>query len=106
MDKYNVTTTTLSLTLVEVSEQVGIPEHMLRELLEQGVLHEFDVNQLNQHIHFEATQLARLQTAARLQDDLGVNVPGAVLAMELIDEISALKQALEILKRHFEAQQI
>ena len=43
---------------------------------------------------FSGAALARTRTAARLARDLGVNVPGVALALELLDEIAALRERL------------
>ena len=91
------------LTVIEVSELGGVSEGVLRQLLEQGLLRELDTNAWHAQACFDATQLARVQSAARLRNDLGVNVPGVVLALELLDEINQLNQALEILKRHVDS---
>ena len=88
------------LTFVEVCEQVGVSEDELNEFIEQGLLEEFDLTLLREQARFDATQCARVQTAARLRHDLGVNASGVVLALELLDEINELKQALDILSRH------
>jgi chaperone modulatory protein CbpM len=42
---------------------------------------------------FSGVAVVRVQTALRLQRDLGVNLPGAALALELIEEIEALRAA-------------
>lgn len=43
---------------------------------------------------FDGTALRRLRTAARLSRDLEVNPPGVALALELLDEIAALRAEL------------
>jgi chaperone modulatory protein CbpM len=40
---------------------------------------------------FELSSLRRIRTAMRLQRDLGVNLAGAALALELLDRIAALE---------------
>ncbi len=104
MVKHTVTTTVIvneatQLTFTQVCEHVGVSETVLRELLEQGLLQEFDATLQHEQVLFDASQLTRVQTAARLRQDLGVNAPGAVLALELFDEIQALQHALDILSR-------
>ena len=87
----------IHLTFIEVCTQVGISEAELHELLEQGLLAELDAQ-----AQFDATQLVRIQKAMRLRNDLGLNPSGAVLALELLDEINQLKQALDILSRNLD----
>ena len=48
---------------------------------------------------FPATALPRLRTAARLMRDLGVNVSGAALAVELLEEQHDLERRLRRLER-------
>ena len=40
------------------------------------------------------TSVVRVQKAQRLQRDLGVNLPGTALALELLDRIDALEARL------------
>ncbi|MBP1152859.1 hypothetical protein JOD69_004728 [Methylocaldum sp. RMAD-M] len=41
---------------------------------------------------FNTAALRRLQTALHLQRDLGVNLPGAALALDLLEELEALRR--------------
>ncbi len=43
---------------------------------------------------FDSHALKRIRTVLRLQHDLNVNLPGAGLALELLDEIENLKKQL------------
>jgi chaperone modulatory protein CbpM len=48
---------------------------------------------------FPATELSRLRTAARLMRDLGVNVTGAALAVELLESQRELERRIRRLER-------
>jgi chaperone modulatory protein CbpM len=48
---------------------------------------------------FPATELPRLRTVGRLMRDLGVNVSGAALALELLEEQHYLERRLRRLER-------
>jgi chaperone modulatory protein CbpM len=48
---------------------------------------------------FPATALPRLRTASRLMRDLGLNVSGAALAVELLEEQHDLERRLRRLER-------
>lgn len=48
---------------------------------------------------FPATELSRLRTAARLMRDLGVNVTGAALAVELLEAQRELERRVRRLER-------
>lgn len=43
---------------------------------------------------FHITSVRRVRTVQRLQRDLGVNLPGAALALELLDRIEELQRSL------------
>lgn len=47
--------------------------------------------------HFSAVSLQRVRTAIRLQNDLGLNIAGAALAIDLLDKITTLRTRLEVL---------
>jgi chaperone modulatory protein CbpM len=44
------------------------------------------------HWRFHISSVRRVRTAVRLQRDLGVNLPGAALALELLDRIADLQR--------------
>jgi chaperone modulatory protein CbpM len=48
---------------------------------------------------FPATELSRLRTAGRLMRDLGLNVSGAALALELLEQQHHLERRLRRLER-------
>jgi chaperone modulatory protein CbpM len=43
---------------------------------------------------FHISSLRRVRTVRRLQRDLGVNLPGAALALELLDRIAELERSM------------
>jgi chaperone modulatory protein CbpM len=47
---------------------------------------------------FTGTHLYRARVALRLQNDLGVNLAGAALALQLLDELDALRARLRRLE--------
>ena len=51
------------------------------------------------HWRFSAVDLARVRTAVRLQRDLGTNLAGAALALELIEEMQDLRARLRLLEQ-------
>lgn len=42
--------------------------------------------------HFDGLAVVRVQRAVRLKEDLGVNLPGVALALELLDELETLRR--------------
>ena len=67
------------------------PDHVI-EYVQEGVL-EARGGDLSQWT-FSINSLRRVRTARRLQRDLGVNLAGAALALELLDRIAELEQRM------------
>ena len=82
-------------TFVEVSQQLNIPEDLLNEMQAYGLF-----EAIIQHNRALIDQLAlqKIESALRLHNDLGINLQGVVLALELLDEIEELRQRLAILE--------
>ena len=59
-------------------------------LVEEGILD--PVGGDIEHWQFTITSLRRVKTAIHLQRDLGVNLAGAALALELLDRIADLER--------------
>lgn len=87
-----------TISVIEICQTCNISQETLLEMMEYGLFNHLGV-ELHQ-AEFDLGMLKRIQTARRLQEDLGVNLPGVVLIMELLDDINALQDELDILKRH------
>ena len=81
---------TVTLTIHEVCEVCGVRESIVIEMVEEGVAEPLDTDSAT--LEFSGFAVTRLMTAWRLQRDLHINLPGAALALELLDEISELKR--------------
>ncbi len=90
----------LIFTLTEFHDRYQIDETLFLEMLEEGLIE--PQKQEVEDLYFDIQSLQRLQAALRLHRDLRVNIPGAVLALELMDELEDLRKELSILQRHFE----
>jgi chaperone modulatory protein CbpM len=90
--------TTFSFT--EICQQYHMPKEILLEMLEHGLISTLTTSA--EKANFNQTMVKRIQSAYRLQCDLGVNSPGAVLALELLDELEQLRKELNILQRQVE----
>lgn len=90
-------TTTISFN--EVCRKYNIPKELLIEMIEQGLF----PNQTTQieQITLDQKALRRLESAFRLHRDLGINMPGVALALELLEEIEKMRNELDILRKHF-----
>ena len=77
------------LTLDEFSRVCAVERRQIIELVEEGVL--TPVGAQLEEWRLRGDSLRRAQTAVRLQRDLGVNLAGVALAMELMDELERLR---------------
>ena len=60
------------------------------ELVEEGVIEEAIL--LEDIYFFTGHDLSRIRIVKNLQNDLGVNIAGAALALELMDELESLRK--------------
>ena len=81
-----------SLTLAEISRACAVHAECIVELVEEGVL--APAGEEPHHWRFTGSQMRRATVALRLQRDLGVNIAGAALAIELLDELDHLRARL------------
>ena len=71
------------------------------ELVEEGALEPIDPNPLSYQQtqwRFSVDALQRARTAMRLQHDLGINLAGVALALELLEKINTLETQLRIIE--------
>lgn len=81
------------LTITEICRACGGSTEWLIELVEEGVL-EPSADDADEW-RFPAASLPRARAARRLQQDLGVNLAGIALALEMMDEIDRLRARLQ-----------
>ena len=75
------------LTLVEVCTVCRIHADYVLDVVEEGIIE--PEGAVPAEWRFRPSDLHRLQTALRLQRDLRVNLPGAALALHLLEELEA-----------------
>lgn len=85
----------VDLTLAELCRACGVRTDLLVELVEEGVI--TPSGEAPEGWRFTGVQLRHARVAVRLQRDLGVNPAGAALALQLMDELDALRGRLESL---------
>jgi chaperone modulatory protein CbpM len=81
-----------SLTLEELCQACREHSEWVIELVEEGIL-EPSGRQVTSW-RFSGVSLQRARTVRRLQQDLGVNLAGAALVLDLMDEIEDLRARL------------
>jgi chaperone modulatory protein CbpM len=80
------------LTLHELCDACAVHAEFIAELVDEGVIEPTGIKK--SHWCFTGFSLQRVRTAKRLQRDLGVNLAGAALALELLDEVRLLRDQL------------
>lgn len=83
------------LTLAELSRACAAQAEVIIELVDEGVLE--PIGHEPQRWRFTGVHLRRARVAVRLQRDLGLNLAGAALALQLLDEVEALRERLRAL---------
>lgn len=86
------------LTMDDLCRACVAQADIIIELVSEGVIDTFDTppNQPPEHWRFTGLHLQRAKVAMRLHRDLGVNFAGAALALELMDEVQALRAKLRV----------
>ncbi|WP_456373398.1 chaperone modulator CbpM [Thiolapillus sp.] len=80
------------LSMAELSRACSAHAEWVVSLVEEGIL-EPDGSDIR-HWQFSAPALRRARTTRHLQQDLGVNLAGAALVLDLLDEIEDLRRRL------------
>ena len=86
----------VELTQVELCRTCRLPSERLFELVEQGIIE--PLGRDPEHWRFRGASVRRVRCALRLERDLGVNLAGAALALELLEELQSLRARLERLR--------
>jgi chaperone modulatory protein CbpM len=84
-------------TLGELSRASGVRSDWLIELVRVGILEPSP--ERGPHWTFTGRSVTRLQTALRLERDLGVNPEGAALALDLLEEMASLRRRAALAER-------
>jgi chaperone modulatory protein CbpM len=80
------------LTLAELTRACAVHAELIIEQVDEGVLTPVGSEPLRWR--FTGTHMRRARMALRLQHDLGLNLAGAALAVQLLDEVEALRARL------------
>lgn len=83
----------LHLSVTEICQACSITHTHLEEWVAEGVLE--PQGSTNQEWIFSGQCLRRAKIASRLVNDLEVNTPGVALALDLLEEIEALRKQIK-----------
>jgi len=78
------------ISLEELSRGCAIEADFILELIEEGVIAP-ETGSAPDRWRFTSLQVRHAAVAWRLQRDLGVNLAGAALALQLLDEVETLR---------------
>ena len=87
----------IELSLGDLCRACQLPAERVFELVEEGVIEPLGHDP--GRWRFRGISVRRVRCAQRLEQDLGVNVAGAALALELLEELERLRTRL----RRFES---
>ncbi len=80
------------LTISEISQACAVQVETIVELVDEGLLS--PIGREPHRWRFTGAHLRRATVAIRLQRDLGVNLAGAALALQLLEELEVLQARL------------
>jgi chaperone modulatory protein CbpM len=83
----------VELTLAELCSTCRVPAEWIFELVEEGILEPRGTASASWR--FSGVSLHRVRCVQHLESDLGVNVAGAALALELIEQLEGLRMRLQ-----------
>lgn len=81
------------ISVEELSRGCAIQSDFILQLIEHGVIAP-ESGSAPDRWRFTSTQVRHASVAWRLQRDLGVNLPGAALVLQLLDEVETLRAQL------------
>jgi len=79
------------VSLADLCRSCTVETQTVTTLVSEGVLDPMGGDM--EHWQFTVSSLKRVKTVIHLQRDLGVNLAGAALAMELLDRITELERS-------------
>lgn len=80
---------TVEFSLEDLCRICEVHEAVVIEIVEEGIV---EPRRLGEDWRFTGVAVTRIKRVIRLQQEFEVNLPGAALALELLDEIERLKR--------------
>ena len=87
-----------TFTLVELCRSCAVEAEFIEALIEQGILE--PTGRRGRHWCFPSSCLRRTRVTLHLQQDLGVNLAGAALALDLLERIEELNARVRTMGGH------
>jgi chaperone modulatory protein CbpM len=81
----------MELSLEELCAACRLSEDLVMDIVAEGIVEPLGASRAQWR--FSGVAVTRIQRVVRLQEEFGVNLPGAALALELLEEIERLRRA-------------
>lgn len=81
---------TVQFSLAELCSSCEVTEALIVEIVAEGIVE--PLGAAPAEWRFTGLALTRVQRVLRLQRDFGVNLPGAALALDLLEEVERLRR--------------
>ena len=81
----------VELSLEELCAACRLSEDLVMDIVAEGIVEPLGASRAQWR--FSGVAVTRIQRVVRLQEEFGVNLPGAALALELLEEIERLRRA-------------
>jgi len=79
-----------ALSVADLARMFAVGEQHIVELVEEGVITVLEID--TREWRFRGAEIRRARIALRLERDLGINLPGVALALELLEELEQLRR--------------
>lgn len=89
-----------NISMAELCRRCTLSAERTISMIEYGVVEPLNPDEIVSRWRFPGDSVLRIQTVLRLERDLNINLEGAALALDLLDEIKALRQSVKYLKRY------
>ena len=85
----------LKVSFKELCDMCGITPEMIMEMINEGLI-EHPGEEKKRNWRFRGYEVHRIQIAMRLQRDLHVNLPGAALAVDLLEQLEKMHRRSQL----------
>jgi chaperone modulatory protein CbpM len=88
------------LTFEELCLAYGVSTDFIEEMIEYGIIE--PIGEEPNNWRFTEIDLRRIRRILHLQQDLEINIAGAALVIDLMDELKTLRARIDTLEKYFQ----